>query len=173
MATHFSASNVERLVAVPCLSVGLYSMTQSAGRHNVTIADVLLHHGLWPTRRELREQLAKTLDDALFTAGEIDAVCASILSMSNDKRIALGEVVNCLRDHVRLKAAIEDLSKVGVPGRKPHPGEMDRVRSSKALEDERRTWVDADREHYIRCRRADGVPEAVAEAEWEATRKVR
>lgn len=148
-------------------------MTQSADRHNVSIADVLLRHGLWPTRRELREQLAKDLDDALFSAGEVDSVCTSILSMSNDKRIALGEVVNCLRDHTRLKAAIEDLSKVGVPGRKLHPGEMDRARSRQALEGERREWVDADREHYIRCRRADGIPQAVAEAEWEATRRVR
>ena len=47
-------------------------MTQSADRHNATIADVLLHHGLWPTRRELREQLAKDLDDAL---ARLDKYC--------------------------------------------------------------------------------------------------
>lgn len=171
MPTSLKPSNMERLVAVPCLSAGLYSMTQPTDRHNVPISDVLLHHGLWPTRRELREELAKSLDDALFTAGEVDAVCTSILSMSNDKRIALGEVVNCLRDHARLKAAIEDLAKVGTPGRKWHPGEMDRSRSMQSLDDERKAWADADRDHYIRCRRADGIPEEVAAAEWAASRR--
>jgi len=165
-----SASNMGRSVAVPCMSAGLLSMTQSTGRHNVTISDVLLHHGLWPTRRELRDELAKSLEDALFSAGQIDAVCSSILSMSNDKRIALGEIVNCLRDHKRLSTAIEDLSKVGVPGRKWHPGEMDRARSQQSLASERREWVDADRDHYVRCRKADGIPEDVAIAEWHARR---
>jgi hypothetical protein len=146
---------------------------QPNDRHKLEVADVLLAHGLWATRRDHRESLASDLVAAGFDSAGIGRVCASIMSMAADKRIACGELVNILRDHARLRAAIEDLRRVVEPGRKPHPGEADRERTAQALRDERATWVDADRAHYIRCRRADGIPEDVAAAEWAAQHRHR
>lgn len=151
------------------LSVNQSGATTSPNdRHKLDLADVLLRHGLWATRREHRETLAGELHAAGFDAAGVERVCASVMSMAQDKRIGCGELVNILRDHKRLAAAIEDLSKVAEPGRRVHPGEADRERSMRALRDERAQWADADREHYLRCRRADGVPEEVAAAEWAA-----
>ena len=151
------------------LSVNQSGDTNSPNdRHKSDLADVLLRHGLWATRREHRETLAAELHAAGFDAAGVERVCASVMSMAQDRRIGCGELVNILRDHKRLASAIEDLSKVSEPGRKVHPGEADRERSMRALRDERAQWSDADRDHYLRCRRADGIPEEVAAAEWAA-----
>lgn len=156
------------------LSVNQSGDTNSPNdRHKSDLADVLLRHGLWATRREHRETLAAELHAAGFDAAGVERVCASVMSMATDKRIGCGELVNILRDHKRLSSAIEDLSKVAEPGRKVHPGEVDRQRSAKFLQEERATWSDADREHYLRCRRADGIPEEVAAAEWASAHRRR
>lgn len=155
---------------VPVSGSRLGESNQPNDRQDSTIADVLLESGLWPTRRELRSNLAYDLQNAGFTAGDVRLVCECILSMARDKAIALGELVNLLRDHKRLRESLEDLSKVK-PSHKPHPGQADRAKSMRDLEEQRRSWLDDDREHYVRCRRADGVTEDVALAEWHGRTK--
>lgn len=149
-----------------CLPVG--STIQKEDRQKPTVADVLLRHGLWPTRRDTRLKFAGEVEALGLTADQVDLLCSSILSMAGDRRIGLGECVNLLRDRERAMASLEDLSRVAPVGRKWHPGEADRQRSAEALGRERQVWADADRQHYIRCRVADGIPEAEARAEWAA-----
>lgn len=135
--------------------------------HKPTVAAVLQRHGLWLTRREMREQMATGLENDGFTVEQIDKVCSYVLSMASDPRMGCGELVNLLRDRERLKQTIEDLQ---VLRGRTHPGEADRRRSAEMLAQERNAWVEADRQHFIRCRQADGIPAAVAEAEWAASR---
>lgn len=144
---------------------GTGSNQSQTASHKLTVADVLKAHGLWLTRREMRDEMAVGLEADGFTVEQIDKVCKYVLSMSSDVRMGCGELVNLLRDRKRLKQAVEDIGQMR--GR-THPGEADRQRTAKYLNDERRLWVDSDREHYIRCRRADGTPEEVAAAEWAA-----
>lgn len=159
------AARTSSAVPFVCLPVG--SSDQQTDRQNTTVADVLLSVGLWPTRREMRSNLAADLIAAGFTATQVQKVADVILSMSRDKSIALGELVNLLRDHKRLAESLEDLAKVR-PAYRPHPGEADRERTAKRLEEERREWQDDDRLRYLRARKADGVAEHIAEAEWHA-----
>lgn len=154
--------------AVPFVGVSVgESNLQQTDRQNTTVADVLLSVGLWPTRREMRAALASDLINAGFTATQVQKVADLILGMARDKSIALGELVNLLRDHKRLTESLEDLAKIR-PSYRPHPGEADRERTAKRLEEERREWQDDDRLRYLRARKADGVAEHIAEAEWHA-----
>lgn len=153
--------------AVPVSVDQSNALDQSNDRQNVTVADVLLSVGLWPTRREMRAHLASDLIAAGFTPGEVQRVADCILGMARDKSMALGELVNLLRDHKRLRESLDDLAKVRATV-KPHPGEADRLRAAKRLEEERREWADDDRIRYVRARRADGVSEEIANAEWAA-----
>jgi hypothetical protein len=141
------------------------STASQSASHKPTVADVLRRHGLWLTRREMREEMAQSLEADGFTLEQVDKVCSYVLSMASDVRMGCGELVNLLRDRKRLQQAVEDIQQLR--GR-AHPGEADRQRTARQLEDERRQWADADRQHYIRCRQADGIPEQVAEAEWAA-----
>lgn len=138
--------------------------TQSAS-HKPTVADVLKRHGLWLTRREMRETMGAELESDGYTVEQVDKVCSYVLSMASDVRMGCGELVNLLRDRNRLKQTIEDLA--AMRGR-VHPGEADRQRTAEALRQERQEWAEADRLHYVRCRRADGISEEQAQAEWAA-----
>lgn len=125
--------------------------------------------------RGKREQVAAQLDAGGFTHEQLRALWAYVsenavaTAQAEAKRIMAALV----SDQARLAAALEDLRKMreaqlaAGPGRakKWHPGEIDRMRTRLRLQDERRTWADLDREHYIRCRMADGAPRDVAEAE--------
>lgn len=142
--------------------------TSQPASHKPTVADVLRRHGLWLTRREMRVTMASGLEDDGFTVEQIDRVCTYVLSMASDPRMGCGELVNLLRDRERLRAAVED---VKVMRGKTHPGEVDRQRSAAALCAERKLWADADREQFVRCRRADGISAEVALAEWAADRR--
>lgn len=153
--------------AVPFVGLSVGESNQSNDRQNTTVADVLLSVGLWPTRREMRSNLAADLIAGGFSPAQVQKVADCILGMARDKSIALGELVNLLRDHKRLTESLADLAKIR-PAHRPHPGEADRARAAKRLEEERREWVDDDRLRYLRARRADGVPDHIAEAEWHA-----
>lgn len=132
------------------------------------IADVLLSYGLWPTNRPTRSRFAAELDAQGWKSDQIELVAKSVFGLANDKRIACGEFVNICKDKQRLADAIADLSKVKDPGKKWHPGEADRIRSSQALDAHRKEWMDADMEHFVRCFMRDGHSKDVAIAMWHA-----
>lgn len=149
------------------------SMAEPEGQP--TLADVLLRAGVYPTDRPRREDLAGELLTQGWSAGDIGMVAQRVMQQAGNPRIGLATLLKLLRAKDRLREAIEDCRALGRweagSTRRWHPGEMDRIRSAESLEDERRRWVDADREHWIRCRVRDGVPEAVAEAEWAAKKR--
>lgn len=130
------------------------------------IADVLLAHGLWPTNRATRARFSAELVKAGWNSEQIDMVAKSVFGMATDKRIACGELVNICKDKQRLSDAIADLSKVKQPGKKWHPGEMDRIRSAQVLQEQRIQWSDVDMEDFVRCYMRDGVSKEVAIAMW-------
>jgi hypothetical protein len=132
------------------------------------IADVLLAHGLWPTNRATRNRFAGELVKQGWNSEQIDMVAKSVFTLANDKRIACGEFVNICKDKQRLSDAISDLSKVKQPGKKWHPGEMDRIRSAQALQEQRVQWADVDMEDFVRCYMRDGHTKEVAIAMWQA-----
>jgi hypothetical protein len=140
-----------------------------------TLADVLLRAGVYPTDRPRREDLAGELLTQGWSAGDIGMVAQRVMQQAGNPRIGLATLLKLLRAKDRLREAIEDCRALGRweagSTRRWHPGEADRMRTAKLLEDERRRWADAAREHWIRCRVRDGVPEAVAEAEWVAKKR--
>lgn len=138
----------------------------------LTLADVLLRVGCYPTERARREDLAAQLLVSGHSAQDIAVVAERVMSQAGQPRIGLAMLLRLLREPERLKEAVEDCRALRLHedgrARRWHPGEADRLRSAAALEDERRRWAEADREHWIRCRMRDGVPQMVAEAEWAA-----
>ena len=127
------------------------------------LTEVLRANGLWLTRRDHRVQMAWQLEQNGFTCSQIDHVCKYVMRMASDPRIGAGELVNLLRDTERLRNTVKDMSHMPSFS---HPGEADRKRTTQALRQERNEWSDADREHYVKCRRADGVADHVALQEW-------
>lgn len=146
------------------------SMADSHGQ--LTLSDVLLRAGCYPTERARREDLAAQLLVSGHSAQDIAVVAERVMAQAGQPRIGLAMLLRLLREPDRLREAVEDCRSLLVHEdgrvRKWHPGEADRMRSAAALEHERRRWIEADREHWIRCRVADGVPQMVAEAEWAA-----
>lgn len=137
----------------------------------LTLADVLLRAGCYPTERARREDLAAQLLTSGHSAQDIAVVAERVLGQAGQPRIGLAMLLRLLREPQRLAEAVEDCRALRLHEdgrvRRWHPGEADRMRSQAQLERERLRWADADREHYLRCRVADGVPRMVAEAEWE------
>lgn len=156
-----------------CLAASMSSGTGPDGQP--TIADVLLRLGLWPIDRLKREEMAADLLLAGFTAEDVAIVGARVTTQAGAPRYAIGQMVKLFRDHARLRAAVQDCRDLHVAedgaARRWHPGEMDRRRTADRMREERQTWAAADREHWIRCRVRDGVPQDVAEAEWEQRRR--
>lgn len=156
-----------------CLAASMSSGTGPDGQP--TIADVLLRLGLWPIDRLKREEMAADLLLAGFTAEDVAIVGARVTTQAGAPRYAIGQLVKLFRDHARLRAAVQDCRDLHVAedgaARRWHPGEMDRRRTADRMREERQTWAAADREHWIRCRVRDGVPQDVAEAEWEQRRR--
>lgn len=156
-----------------CLAASMSSGTGPDGQP--TIADVLLRLGLWPIDRPKREEMAADLLLAGFTAEDVAIVGARVTTQAGAPRYAIGQMVKLFRDHARLRAAVQDCRDLHVAedgaARRWHPGEMDRRRTAERMREERQTWAAADREHWIRCRVRDGVPQDVAEAEWEQRRR--
>jgi len=140
-----------------------------------TVADVLLRLGLWPIDRAKRDEMAADLLLAGFTAEDVAIVGARVTSQAGAARYAIGQLVKLLRDHARLRVAVQDCRHLHIAedgaARRWHPGEMDRKRTADRMREERQTWAAADREHWIRCRVRDGIPQDVAEAEWEQRRR--
>lgn len=145
--------------------VGQVSTDQSP-TYTQRIDDVLVRHGIWVTRRDQRQRLAADLDRRLVTVDDVDRLCRAVLGSASNPNIAIGEVLNLLRDDARLRAVLGDLSRVQPVARKWHPGEMDRLRSQQRLAEERAAWADSDREAFLRAMARDGMPADVAEAEW-------
>ena len=156
-----------------CLARSMSSGTGPDGQP--TLADVLLRLGLWPIDRAKRDEMSADLLLAGFTAEDVAIVGARVTSQAGSPRYAVGQLVKLFRDHARLRAAVQDCRDMHVAedgaARRWHPGEMDRRRTAERMREERQNWVEADREHYIRCRVRDGIPQSVAEAEWEQRRR--
>ena len=161
-------------IGAACLFAGL-SVDQEGTDGPLTVADVLLRAGVYPVDRAKRDELAMSLLMEGIGADDVRLVAHRILSNSRNANAAIGQLVNLLRDLPRLRAAIEDVRKLtrveAGAVKRWHPGERDRIQTAAKLRDERRAWAEADREHYIRCRVRDGIPEAVAAAEWLARQR--
>jgi hypothetical protein len=146
------------------------SMAEPDG--TLTLADVLLRVGCYPADRSKRLDLAAQLLVSGHSAQDIAVVAERVISQAGQPRIGLAMLLRLLREPDRLREAVEDCRALRLHEdgrvRRWHPGERDRMRTAEHLEQERRRWIEADREHWIRCRVADGVPQMVAEAEWAA-----
>jgi hypothetical protein len=155
-----------------------YLMSASEGSDGtLTLADVLLRAQVFATDRAKREELALSLLLEGITAEDVAVVAHRALFGATNQNAAIGGLVNLLRDKPRLRKAIEDCRELlrfqaGVVKRW-HPGEIDRQRTAQRLEHERKDWEAEDRAHYLACRIRDGVPEAVAEAEYEQRKRSR
>lgn len=156
-----------------CLAASMSSGTGPDGQP--TIADVLLRLGLWPIDRPKREEMAADLLLAGFKSEDVAIVGARVTTQAGAPRYAIGQMVKLFRDHARLRSAVQDCRDLHVAedgaARRWHPGEIDRRRTAERMREERQTWAAADREHWIRCRVRDGVPQDAAEAEWEQRRR--
>jgi len=139
--------------------------------------EVCLHkHRVHDGFPQQRRALAVQCELHAITCEDIDLLADSIAAQRRkDSDGAPAILFSLLKDAKACKERIADIRR-GHAVRpqvvaRVHPGELDRKRSLERLREERDEWRDKDREHYIRCRAADGVPRDVADAEWSARSK--
>lgn len=136
--------------------------------------DLLLGIGVYLLSRDRREGLARQLASKGVTPADVQLVWDYVQGTSESVGAAKTFFAALLKDEKRLAAALDDLRRHAARQPKPErrwaPGEGDRMRNRITLEQERRQWEEADREHFVRCMGRDGIPREVALAEWHAAR---
>lgn len=146
--------------------------------NSCTTADLLCELGVYTLARHKREKVAAQLD----TCGVTRAMLLDLWryveqSAVSDARLdARRLMASLVADPKKLTAAIEDLDKYRTAQaqhvtKKWAPGEGDRQRTRKLLEQHRHEWAEQDRAHWIRCRMSDGATREISEAEYEQEHK--
>ena len=134
--------------SVPAFLAGTSTNNNQEPRHELNLADVLLSLGLWVTRRDHREHTAQFVEALGFTAEQVEPLLRHIMAMAGTQSIGAGEIVNLLRDRDRLKAAVEDWSKVAAKNAaRPAlaPGEAVRRSDSERVRQFELDWADYER----------------------------
>jgi len=135
--------------------------------------------GLFNLSRPKRDSVAQQLVSAGFTVEDIHLVWEEAMGNARNARDARALVASIVMDPQRLSDVLVDLrafQRAEQERQKTNvvmaPGEHDRKVNMHTLHEQRAEWQEEDREHYVRCRVADGKTQAEAEAEYDGQRKL-
>lgn len=146
---------------------------------NEEISKAMNDLGLFSLSRPRRDAVAQQLVTAGFTVEDIHTLWEEAIQHCRSSKDARALVASIVSDPQRLQEVLDDLrafQRAEQNRQKQNvvmaPGEHDRKINMQTLHAQRSEWQAADREHYVRCRMADGVSKHDAEVEYDRESKL-